>query len=127
MRKPVTVTAVLTAVLIWAGCRTSTEPIREFTVSLTANTLLADPGDTLTLTVDAAGSSLVGVVMDFGDGTVEQYATGGATSAHVNFRHAWSAGGTFPVRAEVTDAYSGEKTATLDVVISGPATNVVTR
>jgi hypothetical protein len=56
--------------------------------------------------------------MDYGDMGADQYATGGAHSARVTFRHAWETAGTFTVRAVVTDAILGEKEATVGIVVN---------
>lgn len=75
-------------------------------------------GDTVTFTLNAAGNNLVGVVIDYGDSGVEQYATGGAHSARVTFKHAFETVGPYTVRAVVTDAIAGEKEASLGIVIN---------
>ena len=75
-------------------------------------------GDTVSFEVNATGNNLVGVIIDFGDDSTAQYATGGASSARVTFKHAYSAAGSFTVRASVTDAVSGVKEATALIVVN---------
>lgn len=87
-------------------------------MSLEANTTVVPRGDTVTFTVNAAGNNLFGVIIDFGDDAMDQYATGGALSAHVTFKHAYSAAGSFTVRATVTDAIAGQKEATVSIVVN---------
>lgn len=109
----------LFAVLLLTGsCRQTTEPPVSLVVTLEASRSTATRGDTVTFTVNAAGNNLVGVVMDFGDQTGDLYATGGALTARVTFKHVYQATGTYAVSAIVTDAIAGEKEATTAVVIN---------
>jgi PKD repeat protein len=100
------------------SCRQTTAPPIAVSVSLVANTAVVPRGDTVTFTVNAAGNNLVGVVIDYGDEAVDQYATGGALSARVTFKHVYSVAGNYTVRATVTDAISGEHEATVSVVVN---------
>lgn len=109
--------AFLCAALIVA-CRQTTEPPVQLTVSMQASTAVIPRGDTVTFTVNAAGNNLFGVVIDYGDTTGDQYATGGALSARVTFKHAYGTSGNFTVRATVTDAIAGEREATLSIVVN---------
>ena len=77
----------------------------------------AAPGETINFVVDVQGGNLVGVDVDYGDTAVERYSTGGARRGHIVFRHAYSAAGTYTVRATVTDASAGTKEATVDVQV----------
>ena len=108
----------LTLVIATAACRQTTEPPGEVTVSLQANTTVVPRGDTVTFTVNAAGNNLFGAVIDYGDQTGDQYATGGALSARITFKHAYVSAGTFTVTAIVTDAVAGERGATIAVVVN---------
>ena len=74
-------------------------------------------GDTVSFTVNATGNNLFGVVVEFGDSGVDQYATSGALTARVTFKHAYTTAGTFTVRAVVTDAIAGEREATKSIVV----------
>jgi hypothetical protein len=100
------------------ACRQTTEPPTQLAMSLQANTTVVTRGDTVTFTVNATGNNLFGVVIDFGDATGDQYATGGALTARVTFKHAYDATGTFTVRATVTDAVAGDREATLPIVVN---------
>jgi hypothetical protein len=116
----VRILAGVVASVIACGCSSSTEPPRALNVSVAASAPSAQAGDTLSFVVEATGSNLVGVTIDYGDDESAQYATGGATSAHVTFKHAFSSAGEFVVQAVVTDALSGEKGASVAVVITAP-------
>ena len=101
-----------------AACRQSTEPPTALSVSLQANTAVVARGDTVSFQVSAAGNNLVGVIIDYGDSSTDQYATGGALTARVTFKHAYGAAGSFTVRASVTDAIAGEKEVSTLIVVN---------
>jgi plastocyanin len=101
-----------------SACRQSTAPLVPLQVTLESSHLTVLAGDTVSFTVHATGNNLVGVVMDFGDSGSDQYAMGGALTARVTFKHAFEATGTFTVRATVTDAVSGQKEATVGVLVN---------
>jgi hypothetical protein len=110
--------AVAIALVAITACRQTTEPPGEVTVTLEASHATAQRGDTVTFTVNAAGNNLFGVVVEFGDANVDQYATSGALTARVTFKHAYTAAGTFTVRAIVSDAISGDREATRSIVVN---------
>jgi hypothetical protein len=109
--------AILVAVA-GLGCRQTTEPPRQVTVTLASNRSVSVRGDTITFTVNATGNKLVGVVIDYGDSGTDQYATSGALTARVTFKHAYDVAGNHTVRAIVTDAFGGEREATTSVVVN---------
>lgn len=100
------------------GCRQTTAPPVPLLVTLESSRATASRGDTVTFTLNATGNNLVGIVMDYGDSVGEQYATGGAHSARVTFRHVFESMGSFTVRAVVTDAIAGEKEASVGIVVN---------
>ena len=100
------------------ACRQSVEPPTQISVSIQANTAVATRGDTVTFTVNATGNNLFGVIIDYGDSATDQYATGGALTARVTFKHVYSAAGSFTVRATVTDAIAGERDVTTLIVVN---------
>ena len=104
--------------IVLVACRQTTEPPIGVTVSLTANTTVVPRGDTVTFTVNAAGNNLFGVVIDYGDNSTDLYPTGGALSARVTFKHAYSVAGSYTIRATVTDAIAGEREATVSLVVN---------
>ena len=108
----------LSLVIATSACRQTTEPPVQLTVSLQANTTVVPRGDTITFIVNAAGNNLFGAIIDYGDQTSDQYAAGGALSARITFKHAYSAAGTYTVTATVTDAIAGEREATIAVVVN---------
>jgi hypothetical protein len=112
--------SALAAALLVVGisaCLQSLEPL-PFTMELEASAVTTVPGDSLTFTVSAQGGSLTGVDIDFGDGNGDLFATAGARTARVVFRHAFVAAGTYPVRASATDAIEGQKDAMLEIRVN---------
>lgn len=105
-------------VVMTLACRQTVEPPTQISVSMQANAAVVTRGDTVTFTVNATGNNLVGVIIDYGDSASDQYATGGALSARVTFKHAYSAAGSFTVRATVTDAIAGERDVTTLIVVN---------
>lgn len=73
------------------------------------------PGDTITFLVTAQGGRLLGIVMQFGDGTTQQQATGGARTARLTFRHAYASAGVYEAAASATDALAGDRQATVTI------------
>jgi plastocyanin len=101
-----------------AACRQTTAPPVDLVVTLEASKMTAARGDSVTFVVNAAGNNLFGVVIDYGDSVGDQYASSGALTARVTFKHAYTAAGTYTVRATVTDAIVGEKEATVSVIVN---------
>ena len=71
--------------------------------------------DSVTFVIVAQGNSLVGIETTFGDGGTASYATAGARTASVSFRHRYTQSGTYDVTATVTDAVLGQKAASVQV------------
>jgi hypothetical protein len=108
----------ITLAILAIACRQSTAPPSPLVVTLEANTAVAQPGDTVTFTVNATANNLFGVVIDFGDANGDQFSTGGASTARVTFKHAYTLSGTYVVRATATDAIAGEKEASLTIGVN---------
>ncbi len=84
-------------------------------IHLQANKATAAPGETVSFVVNAQGGTLVGVEINYGDGSTDLFPTSGARTARVTFGHTYSTAGTYQVRATVTDAVAGTKDATLEM------------
>ena len=100
------------------SCIASASEALPLTVALDASKTAAAPGDTITFVVTIQGESLIGVMMDYADGTTDQFGTGGAKTGKVTFRKAFAQRGSFAVIATVTDAVAGQKTARVTVTVS---------
>jgi hypothetical protein len=88
------------------------------TVGITASRSTAAPGDTITFVVTASGENLVGLALDYGDTGTDLYATSGARTARVTFKHAFAATGDFTVRVIATDAVAGQKDASIGIRVN---------
>jgi plastocyanin len=86
-------------------------------IRIQASRATAAVGETVSFVVNAQGGTLVGVEMNYGDGDTDLHPTSGARTARITFDHAYSAAGTYQVRATVTDAVAGMKDATVEVQV----------
>ena len=86
-------------------------------ITLTSSRTTAAPGDVIEFVVTAQGGGLVGVTIAFGDGSGDQFGTGGARTARVPFSHAFSVAGVYQVQATVTDATAGSRAAGVAVTV----------
>lgn len=101
-----------------AACSPATLEPKPLDIRVEANRTTAVTGDTVTFVVTAQGGALIGVEIDYGDTGIDQFATAGARTARVTFRHAYQQSGTFTVKAVVTDATAGQKQATIEVRVN---------
>jgi PKD repeat protein len=98
-----------------AACIESTEPLPlGISIQKPATVTTADSAS---FVVTAQGNSLLGVETSFGDGRVVSFATSGARTATVTFRHRYTLSGTYDVTATVSDAVLGQKTAAVQVIV----------
>jgi hypothetical protein len=102
----------LVLLLAAAACHGSTLEPLPLDIRMTANRSTAAPGDTVSFVITAQGGSLVGVDVEFGDGADTTFATSGARTAQLTFRHAFASLGVFTVNATIVDAFAGEKSTT---------------
>jgi hypothetical protein len=99
------------------GCDPFDPVARQLTVAITApkNELVVD--ETVSFRLEATGSSLNEVSVDFGDGTNEARGTAGAQTASANFPHQFSTAGTFHVVGFATEAGGTTVRDTVIVVV----------
>jgi hypothetical protein len=100
-----------------SACRMPTVDTSPFQMQMSVSRSAVAPGDTVAVIVDAQGGLLIGVAVDYGDTQTDEFNTGGARTAHVTFRHAFTSPGTFSVTATVTEANAGAKSASVDVSV----------
>ena len=103
------------ALVLLGGCSADALAPLPLRITISASRLTAAPGDVISFEVVAQGGQLVGITTTYGDGTEEQFGTGGARTARVTFHHAFSAPGTYQVQATVTDALAGTEDASIAV------------
>ena len=103
------------ALALLGACSGETLAPLPLQIGIEASRMTAAPGDSISFQVTAQGGQLVGIVTAYGDGTEDQFGTGGARTARVTFRHAFTSPGTYEVRATVTDAVAGPKDASVSL------------
>lgn len=113
MRRALSLLALVVGI---AGCELSTKPL-PFQFDMQLSRTSAAPGDTIGVLVNAQGGSLANIQVDFADGTVLAFTTGGARTAQAVFPHAFTTAGTYTIKTTVTDNNEGEKSLTADVHI----------
>ena len=84
-------------------------------ISLDASRTAPAVGDTVNFLVTTQGGNLLGINMDYGDNSGDQFGLAGARTAKVTFRHVFAAAGSYQVQATVTDATTTEKSATVQI------------
>jgi hypothetical protein len=86
-------------------------------ITVAASKLTASVGDTIAFTASAQGSSLFGVIVDFGDSQTAAYDGHGARTIKIVFGHAFDAKGTYLVRVTASDVSQGSKDASLQIAV----------
>ncbi len=101
-----------------AACGESTLQPLPLQITIEPSRTAAAPGDTINFIVTAQGGTLLGLDVNYGDSSVDQYGTSGARTARVTFHHAYTARGTYEMRAMVTDGVAGQKDASVEIHIN---------
>lgn len=104
-------------VLYAAACGDASLDPLPLSITIEASRATAAPGDAVNFVVIAQGGTLLGVEIDYGDSSTDQYGAGGARTARVTFSHAFSVAGVYQVRATVTDAVAGQRDAGVEIRI----------
>jgi hypothetical protein len=114
----IAVGALIALVAVDGACQsTALEPL-PLDLRVDLDRASVNPGDTVHVVTTAEGGTLLGIVVDYGDGTSDSYGTGGARTAKVTFKHAYSASGAYTVKAVVTVGAAGDKTATAQLHVN---------
>jgi hypothetical protein len=113
--------AYLVLALAAAGCSSieTTDP-GPTTIELTADRTSAATGEEIEFTFSGTGSSIIAVMLDYGDGAQERVDASGATSAAGRRTHAFSEAGAFVVTATIEDAITGSVSDEVTVQITSP-------
>ena len=101
-----------------AACRAYELAPLPLDITVTTNKPSAAIGDSVSFVVVTHGGSLTGVEGDYGDGSGALFATSGARTATITFKHAYATRGSFSAGFTVTDATAGQKTAKVDVIVN---------
>ena|ERR1044071_3331934 len=101
-----------------AACSTLVDADRPLTIGFTVDKPTLTLGDSMLFTITVQGTSLVGVTLDYGDGSTTAYPTSGAQTARLTYYHTYKARGSYDVVLNVTDARAGERGATIQVRVN---------
>jgi plastocyanin len=107
----------LAACVLLIGCGSNTVEPLPLDISIQASRVTAAPGDSIDFVANVQGQDLLGVDVDFGDGSTDQRGTGGARTGKLTFRHAFTARGAYTTKITVTDGAVGQKTASVLIQI----------
>ena len=107
----------LVLLLSTSGCLASVEPL-PFEMTLEASKSSFPAGELVDFIVTAQGGTLLAATIDYGDGITETFPPSGSRRARVTFPHAFDAAGTYVVKATVTEATEGDKSATVQVTVN---------
>lgn len=88
----------------------------EFTASLESTNV----GQTVVFSFAATGGWLIGLTLDYGDGTTESVAGLGSHALNGTRPHAWEAPGSYRVRAKLDDGTLGSLTKEVTVEVLEP-------
>src|SRR5690242_221502 len=99
-----------------ASCPKALDPL-PFDVTVTANSAPISPQEIITIVVSAKGGHILDIALEYGDNSSDHYSISAAREALRQFQHVYVARGTYAVRATVTDASYGNKSATTNVEV----------
>ncbi len=87
----------------------------EFTASLESTTV----GQSVAFSFSATGGWLIGLTLDYGDGTTESVPGHGSHALNGTREHAWEVAGSYRVRASLEDGTLGSLTdeVTIEVLV----------
>ena len=110
--------------LLWGvgACSSTTTDFGEpLSIALTVDRAVGVAGvDTFSFRYDATGTSLMGIVLEFGDGQADSLSAQGATSAGATRSHVYAVPGAFSAVATVLEAFGEARADTVVVEIQNP-------
>ncbi|MBI4540887.1 MAG: hypothetical protein HY704_15395 [Gemmatimonadetes bacterium] len=115
--------ALVALALALPACRLEQElgpSDRPLIIDLSADRSTARPGEEIAFQVQASGAYLAGIIINYADGQVDSVATGGARTASVRTRHAYTKAGTYVVRAIAEELSGSNAFDDVSVQISPP-------
>lgn len=123
MKRPVTAFAVILASVTAVACLdNSITGTRPLSFTLTSNVATSNVGDSITFTFTATGTSIFGVLMDYGDGTLDTLPAESASTVEwtQQVRRAFEIPGNFNVVGRLETGV-GSRSDTVAVTITDPA------
>ena len=107
----------LALALASSGCLGSVEPL-PFEMKLEASKTTFAAGELVDFVVTAQGGTLLAATIDYGDGNTDTFPPSGSRTARITFPHAFDVAGSYLVKATVTEATEGDKSATVTVTVN---------
>lgn len=101
----------------WACAQSTLSVGGELSLEITSNSPVS-VADSVVITYDAVGRSLSGLVLDFGDSSVDSLSFFGAQSAGGRVSHLYGSSGEYSISAHVVDAIQGSLTKQLAVTVN---------
>ncbi len=107
----------------WAACASPLEPL-DLDGSLTVNPATARVNQEVTVVLEAEGTRLLGLRIDYGDGTEPEFlGVAGARTARWTRTHAFAQAGTYTVRGRIEESSDTlSRTATVTVTAAASST-----
>lgn len=120
MKRILRVAAPLVLAAALAACTEVTyDEDADVRVELTASPTTARTGQSITFTLEAEGSVLDYIAVQYGDGGTDTIQTSNAQTAYGTFVHAYATVGTFRAVGSVWDVRQGVATDTVVIQITG--------
>jgi hypothetical protein len=115
-----TLLSAFAAALVVGACSRATDPSSELSVSIAAEKTSGATEEALDFSVQATGTYLFGVIVRYGDGAVDSVAVPGANTLTARLQHAYTAPGTYMVRAVAEERSGRSVTDSVSVRVESP-------
>jgi hypothetical protein len=109
--------ALAALALAASGCGIDAAEPLPLDITIAADKLTTAPADSITFEIRAQGGNLLGISVEWGDGTSYVLPTGGARTAQSRVRHAYEDSGVYQVSAAADDATGSRKSVALNITI----------
>lgn len=108
----------VSAVIGWSCSSIASSGGEPLSLTLTADRQTAAVGQDVTFTYEARGTSISGVLLDYGDGALDSINSFGSQSATGRRVHAYGEAGDFTVVGTVFDAVDGTRSSTAAITVT---------
>jgi len=114
---PLRLTAAAACTVLAAACSQTPLEALPLQISVEASRTTVAPGDTIVFVATMQGGDLLGLDVQFGDSATAQVSAGGARTARIAVRHAYTTPGSYAALLTVTDGLAGQKAATTQILV----------
>lgn len=108
----------VSAVIGWSCSSIASSGGKPLTLTLTTDRQTAAVGQDVTFTYDATGTSISGILLEYGDGALDSINSYGSQTASGRRVHAYGAAGDYVVVGTIFDAVDGTRSATAAVTVT---------